>query len=222
LAAHRDDWLSDVLGIPSFSVDGGESEPAPAGFYYAKVDVGDVSSVEKLTGRGFRVVDVNVVLTRDPDRPALEPSLNVVAAEPEHADKVLEIAGNCFRFSRFHLDPRIGVDAANRVKREWARSHVEGRRGVGLLVALLDGEVAGFLAVLDAPPARVIDLIGVAPRAQGQGVGKALVAAFVELHGPGAGELRVGTQIANVPSLRLYAKTGFVATSSAYVLHLHT
>ena len=31
----------------------------------------------------------------------------------------------------------------------------------------------------------------------------------------------VGTQVANVPSIRLYTKLGFVLSKSTYVLHLH-
>ena len=34
-------------------------------------------------------------------------------------------------------------------------------------------------------------------------------------------ELRVGTQAANVPSVRLYEPLGFSLASAAYVLHLH-
>ena len=54
-----------------------------------------------------------------------------------------------------------------------------------------------------------------------QGVGAALVSAFVQRHGPLATELRTGTQIANVPSLRLYERLGFSISSASYVLHLH-
>ena len=104
--------------------------------------------------------------------------------------------------------------------REWARSYIEGNRGLELLVADADGEVAGFLAVLETPDSRVIDLIGVAPDAQRAGVGTALVTSFVARHASTARELRVGTQT-NTPSLRLYAQHGFVPVSAAYVLHRH-
>jgi hypothetical protein len=33
--------------------------------------------------------------------------------------------------------------------------------------------------------------------------------------------MRVGTQIANIPSLRLYERLGFTMAESAYVLHAH-
>jgi len=67
----------------------------------------------------------------------------------------------------------------------------------------------------------VIDLVAVAPDAQGRGVGTALVTAFVREASPNSDVLRVGTQIANVPSLRLYTRLGFRIAGSAFVMHLH-
>jgi ribosomal protein S18 acetylase RimI-like enzyme len=65
----------------------------------------------------------------------------------------------------------------------------------------------------------VIDLIAVATDAHGRGAGSALTAAFAGLY---TGMPRVvGTQIANVPSIRLYTKLGFALARSQYVLHLH-
>ena len=34
--------------------------------------------------------------------------------------------------------------------------------------------------------------------------------------------IRVGTQLANVPSLRLYEKLGFYIVDAAYVFHYHS
>jgi hypothetical protein len=47
-----------------------------------------------------------------------------------------------------------------------------------------------------------------------------MTAAFVE-HYRGRGALLVGTQVANIPSVRLYERMGFSLSSSQYVLHLH-
>jgi GNAT superfamily N-acetyltransferase len=209
-----------VLGVDAFRVDGGIPPDAP-GFYWAKVGVDDVARVNELEGAGFRVVDVNVTLTRGAS-PATHIAGGVEVARREHHEALAEIAGSCFRTSRFHLDPEIADDRADDVKREWIRSYSRGERGVELLAALDGDRPVGFLAVLESGRARVIDLVGVARDAQRRGVGSALVAAFVERHAPHADELRVGTQIANVPSLHLYAAHGFLVDSASYVLHRHT
>jgi ribosomal protein S18 acetylase RimI-like enzyme len=88
-----------------------------------------------------------------------------------------------------------------------------------LLVGAAGPAPTGFLAVLETGDARVIDLVGVAPERQGRGVGSTLVDAFVRRHR--GHELVVGTQLANVPSLRLYRRAGFAIARSAFVLHRH-
>jgi len=219
---HDDAWLSAALGFRALIAD----EPVPLEavtqrtLTTAKVPTDDVTRVASFEATGFGVVDVNVTLARSGED-APPASSSVRATDAADAARVLDIAGSCFRYSRFHLDPLVENELAHRVKREWARSYVEGRRGLELLVAEFGGEVAGFLAVLETPDSRMIDLIGVAPNAQRAGVGAALVTSFVARHASSARELRVGTQIANAPSLRLYARHGFVPVATAYVLHRH-
>jgi len=215
-----DVWLSDVLGFPVYV---GEAPPEndARSLTYAKVDVADTERVALLTARGFSVVDVNLTFVHRGLRSDATSSVLVEPARPEQRDALVDAAGRCFRFSRFHLDPLLPNDLADRIKREWVRSYVAGRRGVELLAAVDDGEPVGFLAVLESDGARSIDLVGVAPEAQGHGAGRALVRAFVERHAADGRELRVGTQAANVVSVRLYESEGFSLASAAYVLHLH-
>src|SRR5207253_8995893 len=111
------------------------------------------------------------------------------------------------------------------IKREWISSYTQRRRGEALLVATVDDQPVGFLAVLQSGPelqrSYVIDLIGVGPRFQGHGVGTALVRAFISRYGPRALQLVVGTQAANIESLGMYQKCGFRVNRTAFVLHMH-
>jgi len=218
----NDAWLTDVLQRPVYAVDPvfDAADHGP-GLYFAKIPVADPTPLRALTAQGFVVVDVNVTYAHAREVEPREAEIGVEPARPEHHDALAEIAGSCFRYSRFHLDPEIPDELADRVKSEWLRSYGRGDRGVELLAALDDGRPVGFLAVLADRDKRVIDLIGVARGSQGRGVGTALVSAFVARHGPGASALRVGTQIANGPSIRLYERCGFAFAGAAYVLHLH-
>jgi ribosomal protein S18 acetylase RimI-like enzyme len=231
----EDDWLSGVFPHPVFAI--GERVPgavvlehagarAGAAMYYARVQSGDLERLLELVSAGLYVVDVNVTLARFGPAPQAEsPAAGVDEFEEADTDALLDIAGTCFRYSRFHLDPAIPNEIAHAVKREWIRSYVEGRRGIQLLVAREQGRPLGFLAVaaseLDGKHVRIIDLIGVATEEQGRGIGRALVSAFAAEHAERCDELRVGTQIANVSSLRLYEALGFSVVGSSYVLHLH-
>jgi ribosomal protein S18 acetylase RimI-like enzyme len=222
-AARRDGWLSDVLGFEVFAVEGVPALPPAPGrvLEVARVPAADVSRLQALLEARFAVVDVNVTLERRAAAAAQPPSPPVERARPEDGPALLSLAARAFRYSRFHLDPLIDREAADRVKREWVRSYLEGRRGVELLVSHGERAPVGFLAVLESGEVRVIDLVAVEPAARRQGAGDALVAAFLAGAAPGQ-EVRVGTQVANVPSLRLYEKHGFRTTEASYVLHRHS
>jgi GNAT superfamily N-acetyltransferase len=226
-----DAWLSRTLGMPAFalrlplptaSVLAAELSRLPdAAFCFAKVPSADAASAAALEGAGFRLVDTSVTLERAADPAPAAPRVEVRLAAPHDRDAVLDIAGSCFRFSRFHQDPRIGVQTAHAVKRAWAANCLDGKRGEEVLVALDNSQPAGFLAVLLAQDFAIIDLIGVATQYQRRGIGAALVDAFVGRWRTRAVRLRVGTQVANGPSLRLYESRDFLPADRTNVLHAH-
>jgi ribosomal protein S18 acetylase RimI-like enzyme len=215
----EDAWLARRLGRPAFVLDPGDDPVAlPDGFLQAKVPAGDVARVGLLEAAGFRVVDVNLTLRREPAPLAAGALLPVVAARPAHRDAVLRIAALDQRSSRFHLDPAIPDDVAAAIKRDWAAAVMDGERGAGMLVALDGDDVAGYLAAGTRGDAAVIDLIAVRSGRRSAGAGSALVAALAR---GGARPVEVGTQAANVGALRFYERLGFRAIDSRYVLHLH-
>jgi ribosomal protein S18 acetylase RimI-like enzyme len=230
----EDRWLAGVFGRPAFRLEAGvdveqvraHAREQAAAFYYVKVDAREPHRVHALGGAGLEVVDVNVTLDRAPGAgPAGPDGIDVHDVRDDEHAAVLDIAGRAFQFSRFHLDPLIPRSLAHAVKREWIANYLRGARGERLLVATVNGRAVGFLAVLAAEiegkQARVIDLVAVAPEAQGLGAGTALVSAFARVASAGSDRLRVGTQVANATSLRLYGRMGFQIVHSAYVLHLH-
>ena len=230
-----DAWLSGVMMRPAFRVDLPEIDPAaPAAidahaeahagaFYFAKIQAERVDKVQLLARAGFTVVDVNVTFELALPSEARPLRVDVGECAKASEEAVLDIAGGCFTFTRFHLDPHVGLEVAHAVKREWTRSYVLKKRGDHLFVAYSGGRPAGFLAALVTPEkAAVIDLVGVATDMQKKGVGESLVNAFVNRYRKHTDKLLVGTQVANVPSIRLYEKLGFSLKSSHYVLHKHT
>jgi GNAT superfamily N-acetyltransferase len=227
--------LSEVLGVDTFTVSmvnaahGKPFQPSAAqGFYYAKVSTERLDLVGQLTASGFSVVDVSVTFERKPSREPLGGTGHGIevreVSEAEH-DRVLDIAKHSFLYSRFHLDPLMADTLADEVKRSWIESYIQKRRGEKLWVAVSKGQPVGFLADLagtaDGQKIRVIDLISVAKEHQGCGAGKALVEFFVHHCASQCDRVQVGTQVANIPSMRLYERCGFMMVGSAYVLHGH-
>lgn len=230
-----DAWLSDLFGYEVFRASF-DSDEIPGtrkifadvnfpnrAFYYAKVPVESVAQATALANAGFRNVDVNVVFEREPAR---QPSSDgeILVRDFQLADQTatLEIAHTAFVYSRFHLDPFIPNELANRIKREWVANYIRKQRGERLLVAEVDGEIAGFLALLETPDHTcAIDLIGVANNMQGRGVGRSMVQYHVHEAVGKYPRLMVGTQIANIPSMRLYENCSYHILSAAYVYHAH-
>ena len=210
---------------------------AQRSFYYAKFPTERVDLVQAMVSAGFGVVDVLVTfglrssnVNRETGRATRSSSTADVAitdyVAPTQHEAVLDIAGSAFVYSRFHLDPQIPLEAANAIKRAWTANYIAGNRGERLMVALLEEEPVGFVAVLggevDGQRSRVIDLIAVDPDHQGRGIGGALVSSFAKWHAEECDLLRVGTQAANVASMRLYERCGFSVDETAYVMHAHT
>ena len=236
-----DSWLASRLGCDAFRVRVGsetgqlDREAVTAsiracgpGFYYAKVPTERVTHAKGLADAGFYVVDVNVTFELTDRKPSDESAglgIRVCDVQPSDHEAVLDIAATSFVYSRFHLDPWVSDEKANRIKRDWVENYLRGGRGERLLVAHLDGRPAGFLAVIaggaDGRSCRAIDLIGVARGCQRRGVGHALVGHFVQQYADVTDLLRVGTQAANIPSIRLYEKNGFRVSETSYILHGH-
>ena len=231
-----DAFLTERLGRPCFTLVGAEHAgadrrgfplaiPEPA-FVTAKLPCTATIALAALQRAGFRVVDT--ALTFEAPVAALAMPRGAAMARParpEDEAAVRAIAGSAFTRSRFHLDPDGPDAAANQVKADWAGNFFSGQRGDGMLVVERQGGgVAGFLQWLKSgEDALVIDLIGVAPDATGQGLGAVLVAAASGEPAPGFRPARiiVGTQAANIGSCRFYEKLGFRLAGSAHVLHHH-
>jgi ribosomal protein S18 acetylase RimI-like enzyme len=237
-----DGWLSEIFGHDVFRITLVNPEvlraaaasrmlpPHPSqtsrAFYYAKVPAVEIGAIHNLTRLGFRIVDVHVTFSRKPASVHQASPIRVDDVQPGQVEAVLDIAETCFIYSRFHQDPLVSPRLANRIKREWITNYTRKMRGEALLVAELDGVPVGFLAILGATHAgqlcKVIDLMGVHRGYQGRGAGRALVESFVTRYAGVAEWLRVGTQVANVPSMRLYENCGFRVEETAYMLHRHS
>ena len=171
----------------------------------------------------MRVVNTTVTLRHDLGSSPRASSSGVTVRELDLArdSSLPDLAGRCFEHNRFHLDPAIPKQVADRIKRDWVASYLRGIRGDELLVAERGNEQVGFLAVLVRREVAVIDLIGVAPEARSAGIGGALVDRFHEWSSTRCDAVEVGTQVANPRATAFYEHLGYVTTRSAYDLHMH-
>lgn len=180
----------------------------------------DRASALALQEAGFRVIECLLTLGRSIKNEAASFSTRIRLSRASDADAVETIASSVFRFDRFHADPLIPDEAADRLKGAWARNSVNGRADA-VFIAEEEGNIIGFNACLLRGETAIIDLLGVAKERQGRGIGRDLVAASLSYFSGKASRIIVGTQSANLSSLALYQGVGFQIETSSLTLHAH-
>lgn len=191
-------------------------------FIYTKVSTEAPGVVRFLESRGFNLIDTSVTFDK-PVAPALAASgaATVRFAVAGDRDQVVELARRSFSYSRFHLDSALTRQEADRIKAEWVKNYFAGGRGNAMVVALAGEMVAGFLLLIYGKAgALVIDLIAIDENQRRKGIARDMIA-YAESQCHGFTRLSVGTQVANIPSIRLYEGMGFKLASSQYVFHYH-
>jgi len=238
VSVKEDNWLSSFLDKQSFVVTDSDfffrnhrlddtikswkhyvsSHPS---FTYCKVDTGSIDLITEAENLGFRLIDTNILLVNN--NPIFNQNLDneIQFATSEDKDSVMELAEKSFIYSRFHLDPKIDNSIANKIKANWAGNYFNKKRGDFMIVTKINSRIIGFLQVIKENEGYIIDLIAVDTSFRKMGVAKRMLD-FANKMIPGINYVKVGTQIANVPSLRVYNSLGFKIKCSHYVFHLNT
>lgn len=229
---HEDRWLQGFLGRPSFRVTGSVdvSDACTAklrelagrvAFSYARTPTSDPRALDAFQVAGFRVVDTTITLETSGLPDAGPRDTTVRFARPEDASGVEAVAREGFAYSRFHLDPHIQKTTADEIKAQWAGNYFKGARGDHMVVVERERHIAGFLQLLaTGDGVLTIDLVAVSSAHRRRGLAAAMIRHAAHACA-GTQRLRVGTQAANVGSLRLYQSLGFAVSSTAYVVHCH-
>jgi len=232
-----DPWLADILqrdvyrlvvdpaqiGNDSLRLnDLVERKPERPIFMYTKVATAALPIVKLIEQLGFNLIDTNIVFDKPiSSNPTIMGHCAVRFAMPDDEAQTVEVARQNFIYSRFHLDSAISGEVAHTIKAEWVRNYFLGKRGQQMVVAVVDGAIAGFLQLLyRSDKTLTIDLIAVDQAQRRKFIASDMIA-YAETHCGQFKQIRVGTQIANVPSLRLYEKIGFRVAEAQYVFHYH-
>jgi ribosomal protein S18 acetylase RimI-like enzyme len=233
---HYDKWLSDVLQHEVYRLDvSDELIKFPESthrafssiirsknvFVYGKVRVHNHGAIKLLENLGFNLVDTNIIFEKPIDSPSRGAGHSEIRfALPEDRQSVRSLAAYSFSYSRFHLDPLIPDDHANQVKASWAENFFFGGRGDSMVVTSVDGKIAGFVQLLHFGKDLVIDLIAVDRKFRRKGIGSDMIC-FAQNAIKGFKRVRVGTQLANMPSIRMYERLKFMLIDASYVFHYH-
>lgn len=154
----------------------------------------------------------SAVLVRDFASPDLEALQRIATASHE--------------YSHFFNDSRLAERGVERLFPAWVEKCCQGVAAAVLVVERGD-EVLGFATLLlnerlaqhTGKRGGVVDFIAVAPEAQGQGIGKRLLAASLKWLCERADYIEVRTELANFPAVRLYRSLGLELVSADVGFH---
>ena len=191
-------------------------------FIQAKIDTLELKTIALLESWGFRLIDTNVVFEKTILKGGQKQiNAKIRVAEDIDIQAVGELGRNNFVYSRFHLDPQIPVETANEIKSAWVLNYFQGKRGDQLFVAEKHRKIVGFNQLTCGQDNSVcIDLIAVGKSLTRQGIASDLINHLEIVYG-NKNKIIVGTQVSNIPSIRLYEKLGFSMCRSKYVFHYH-
>lgn len=241
-----DAWMSEILGKPCYGVTINRQfieSCAVVGteekmwldkihrehvFTFTKINTTDIPFIRFAEKQGFNLVDTNVSLVlKQPAKAENDDNstYNCCFATSADEEAACDVGRMSFNFTRFHLDDFIPKKTADYIKAEWVRNYFKGRRGDKMVLAKSGDGTVGFLQLFVNPIAIgsdvvVIDLIAVAPEHRRKGLAGKMISFAINKLCNGQ-RMMVGTQIANIPSIKLYQQLGFVFDNAQYVFHYH-
>jgi len=189
-------------------------------FIYSKISTLSISQIKFLEKWGFNLIDTNVVFEKKIILNKEKNKHKIRFAEQYDENIVKELARKSFKFSRFHLDEKIPNKIANEIKYKWVENYFKGKRGDRMVVAIIDNMVVGFLLLIKKMNSLIIDLIALDDKFRGKKIADDMII-YAENNIKNIKKIIVGTQIANIPSIRFYEKCGFHIIESNYVFHYH-
>ena len=188
-------------------------------FVYAKTNINN-NYISKAKKYNFYLVTTSVILQCNyKNKLKLAEDNRVTFAENNHMQQLGDIAYKNFEYDRFHKDPNISNKLASTIKKKWISNFFSNQRGDQCFIFLRKKNIEGFLLTIKKQNKIFIDLITVKKDARGKGIGKKLINKMFNYYNKKDFEFFVGTQINNIPSIKLYQSLGFQFIDYTLIWH---
>lgn len=204
-----------------------------------RLDSSDLSGLHAVERAGFITVDNILTFCMDLRRASTQDRaitrqaserVRLRLATKADSEGAAELARTAYTYDRFHADPFISARQADELHADWLRNSCAGTAADAVLLAEDEKGLLGFVTCkLQRDTLRhlgrlvgTIELIATADRARGNGIGRfATYAALSWFRDQQADFVEVGTQLRNIPALRLYESCGFRLAGSRVSLRRH-
>ena len=195
--------------------------------FIARCNALDLSVAQELEAAGGRLMDTLVYYTRSLGSNSLPEHSSRVAIRPfrmNDIEGVRQVSGECFKgyYGHYHADARLDRHKCDDTYQSWAYRSCVSREVADEVLVADDGQVAGFATLRINSPAEAEGvLFGVAPRAQGAGIYRALMVEGMRwCKAQGRERMVVSTQLTNLAVQRVWTRLGFEPARSYYTFHL--
>lgn len=185
-------------------------------YLFSRVDAMDDVAARALIAAGFRPLDAMVTFAADVNQG--EP---YELARTDEEDAIAAIARPSFMHDRFHDDPAIPRERADDVYEAWARNACRSTAADAVVVERSAAGIDGFVTVSEVDTGEMglrlgrVGLVVTNGPMRGRGVASRVMRGTLTWAAErGLDLLEVGTQIANVPAMRLYISLGFAPVAS--------
>jgi GNAT superfamily N-acetyltransferase len=179
--------------------------------------------VMALEDSGFRLMDTRLTFSLDlRNAHALRPEIRVrpLAAGEESALEATVRAAFADYHGHFHADPRLDRKACDEAYVSWAQRCAEGVAADEVLVAPVDGRLAGFAALRVAESRADLVLGAVHPEFRGRRLYRELTLAAIDwARGRGAERFAAVTHLTNLAAQRSWLSVGMVPVDSSHTFH---
>lgn len=185
---------------------------------YFLADSDDAATVRLAEANQFQFMDIRVTLDRQLKDITLsvdgDSSTVVRSCVPDDVPFLRSIARVSHSHSRFYFDSNFQASRCEQLYETWIEKSCSGYADA-VLVTELEGRPVGYISChLPDWTIGSIGLLGVAPNAQGRGVGRSLIEGALRwFTAQGASQVTVVTQGRNCRAQRLYQSCGFKTQS---------
>ena len=224
-----DTWLSEQLGYLAYNLNYKSFKKINfSKFKFKKILITIKSTVKIkdffLKKNKIRLITRNCVLFKNANIKTFKIYKKNEVRFANNADKkpVLEICKKSFFSSRFYQDKKIGKKLAEKIMQQWLLNFFKKKRGDYLIVSKINNKVTGFLLILKANNAYVIDLIAVVKKFRNRGIATKMLLFFENfISSKNKKKIFLTTQENNKEGLQFYFKNAFKVKHKHYIYHFN-
>ena len=196
-------------------------------YILCRINSNELSSINSLISNRFILIDGILKFSlnlKNLKLKSINQNIETRLVDPEEIDQIKKIARGSFKIDRFHSDPLIPNDQADRLYEIWAENSCKNKVADAVIVGSIDGQIISFVTCKIDKIAKeyfnlhlgVIELVATKDKFRKKRFAKYTTYGAIEWFKNNKIEIvEVGTQISNIAASRLYESCGFKLISTS-------